>query len=127
MTLHQDREFAPVPVHQRHFDSRFLLQGGRQTGGMLADTSSDRALPDDDVLHGIPSFCLKPLGGESPQATRVQLACRSPASVIVGSVKSCRRGIPLRPLWRRGSSRLFARVSGTGSLHAPRVKTGRVR
>jgi len=55
-TIYQDREFASVSVHQGYFDSWLLPQGIRQTGGMLADTSSDRTLADNDVLHGIPSF-----------------------------------------------------------------------
>jgi hypothetical protein len=30
---------------------------------MLADTSSDRALPDNYVLHGMHSFYVKPIKG----------------------------------------------------------------
>jgi hypothetical protein len=66
MTIYQDREFTPVTVHQRHFDSWFLPQRSRQTGGVPADTSSDRALPNHYVLHGMHSFCLMPMGEEKP-------------------------------------------------------------
>jgi hypothetical protein len=63
-TVYQDCEFAPASVHQRYFDSRLLLQGSRQTGGVLTDAASDWALPDDYVLHGMHSFYVKPTDGE---------------------------------------------------------------
>jgi len=54
--VHQDREFAPVPVHQFHLDVRFLPQGRRQTGGVFADPASDGALPDCHLFHHARSF-----------------------------------------------------------------------
>jgi hypothetical protein len=49
--VHQDHQLAPAAVHQLHFETRLLPQGGRQTGGVLAGAASDRALPDGDLFH----------------------------------------------------------------------------
>jgi hypothetical protein len=57
LPVYQDRKLAARPVHQRDLDTRFLPQGGRQTGGVFAGAASDRALTDGDVFHGyFPSY-----------------------------------------------------------------------
>src|SRR5262249_9001001 len=43
-------------IHHLDHDPRLLLQYLRHTGGVLADTASDRALPDDYLLHLMRSF-----------------------------------------------------------------------
>src|SRR5262249_15809339 len=42
-TVHLDAEFTALAVHHFHFDSRFLPQSIRHTGGMFSGTASDRA------------------------------------------------------------------------------------
>src|SRR5205807_5465723 len=54
--IHQDGEFATLPVYQLHFHARLLLQGGRQTGGVLANPASNRALTDRYLFHGSASI-----------------------------------------------------------------------
>jgi hypothetical protein len=43
-----------------------LPQGGRQTGSVLADASSDRALSDNYLLHGMHSSYESLSAGERP-------------------------------------------------------------
>jgi mannose-6-phosphate isomerase-like protein (cupin superfamily) len=59
-SVHQNRKFAPVPLDHLDLNARFMLQGVRQTGGTLADTSSDRALPDRYLRHRTYSFPRRP-------------------------------------------------------------------
>jgi hypothetical protein len=47
-----DSQLATFAVDQFHCHSRRALQGGRQTGGVLAGTASGRELPDHYLFHG---------------------------------------------------------------------------
>ncbi len=50
-TVHLDSEFSAFPVHDFHFDSRFLPQGVRHTGSMFAGAASDRAFANGYLFH----------------------------------------------------------------------------
>jgi hypothetical protein len=54
--VHLDREFPALAVDHFDFHSRFLPQGIRHTGGVLARAVSDRALANGDLFHGSWSF-----------------------------------------------------------------------
>ena len=51
LSIHLHREFAAVSVHHFHFDSRFLPQCVRQTGGMFSGPDSGRAFSNGYLLH----------------------------------------------------------------------------
>ena len=50
-TVHLDGEFSAVAVHDFHFDSRFLPQGVRHTGGMFSGAASGRAFTNGYLFH----------------------------------------------------------------------------
>jgi hypothetical protein len=54
-SVHLHREFAAVPVHHFHFDSRFFPQCVRQTGGMFSGSGSGRAFSNGYLFHNWPS------------------------------------------------------------------------
>ena len=53
-SVHLHREFAAIPVHHFHFDSRFFPQCVRQTGGMFSRPGSGRAFSNGYLLHDWP-------------------------------------------------------------------------
>lgn len=65
LAVNQDRELATVAIHELDIDIRFVLQRCRQTGGMLAGPTSDRALANGYVLHWITPLRKNPLGSLS--------------------------------------------------------------
>ncbi len=74
--IYQDRQLAFTAVHQLDLEPGFVPQGCRHTGGVLAKPGSDWALPNDYLLHDIPSFHLVGHGGKSAPG---KIRCRSRA------------------------------------------------
>ena len=54
--IHEHGQLTAVSVHDLHIDARLLPQSGRQTGGVLPDTTSDGTLSNGDALHFVTSF-----------------------------------------------------------------------
>jgi hypothetical protein len=50
-TVGNDGKFAAIAIDYLHIQSGFIPQRFRQTGSMLANRTSDRALPNRDLFH----------------------------------------------------------------------------